>query len=131
MELPSSNAKNFFEEAKIKAYLSGRSAGIMAAMDVPGVIQSALDSPDLDDKLLGTLTALSEKPEGQMIKMFAPMMGIAEDEATGAAAVRLTAELGRGLNIVQGAGSELWTTVDEDGWVELGGRSVDDDSITV
>ncbi|MDJ0424409.1 PhzF family phenazine biosynthesis protein [Rhodococcus fascians] len=64
-------------------------------------------------------------------RMFAPMMGIAEDEATGAAAVRLTAELGRGLNIVQGAGSELSTTVDEDGWVELGGRSVDDDSITV
>ncbi|WP_206490615.1 PhzF family phenazine biosynthesis protein [Rhodococcus sp. KRD162] len=63
-------------------------------------------------------------------RMFAPMMGIAEDEATGAAAVRLTGELGRGLTIVQGVGSRLRTTID-DGWVELGGRSVSDPSITV
>ena len=38
--------------------------------------------------------------------------------------------LGRGLTIVQGAGSRLRTTID-DGWVELGGRSVNDPSITV
>ena len=64
-------------------------------------------------------------------RMFAPMMGIAEDEATGAAAVRLTSELGRGLNIVQGAGSRLQTTIDDDGWVELGGRTAADASISV
>ncbi|OZD09358.1 hypothetical protein CH275_03965 [Rhodococcus sp. 06-235-1A] len=62
-------------------------------------------------------------------RMFAPMMGIAEDEATGAAAVRLTGDLGRGLHIVQGAGSQLRTTIDDDGWVELGGRTVPDASI--
>lgn len=63
-------------------------------------------------------------------RMFAPMMGIAEDEATGAAAVRLTGELGRSLNIVQGAGSRLRTTIG-DGWVELGGRTAADASISV
>lgn len=63
-------------------------------------------------------------------RMFAPMMGIAEDEATGAAAVRLTGEIGRSLNIVQGAGSRLRTTIG-DGWVELGGRTEADASISV
>jgi predicted PhzF superfamily epimerase YddE/YHI9 len=42
-------------------------------------------------------------------RMFAPELGIREDEATGAAAVRLTAELGRDLEIVQGGGSILQT----------------------
>lgn len=63
-------------------------------------------------------------------RMFAPMMGIAEDEATGSAAVRITEKIGRGLHIVQGAGSELRTTID-DGWVELGGRTATDAPITV
>jgi predicted PhzF superfamily epimerase YddE/YHI9 len=58
-------------------------------------------------------------------RMFAPLMGIAEDEATGAAAVRLTARLGRDLTITQGRGSQL-TTSYADGWVTLGGRTVRD-----
>ncbi|MEU8898074.1 PhzF family phenazine biosynthesis protein [Nocardia sp. NPDC048505] len=57
-------------------------------------------------------------------RMFAPAMGIAEDEATGAAAVALTARLGRGLTITQGAGSQIFTEWDSDGWVRLGGRVV-------
>ncbi|MFJ5259358.1 PhzF family phenazine biosynthesis protein [Streptomyces sp. NPDC088387] len=48
--------------------------------------------------------------------------GIAEDEATGAAALQLTAHLGRALNITQGAGSQLLTAPQPEGWVELGGR---------
>lgn len=48
--------------------------------------------------------------------------GIAEDEATGAAALLLTAELGRALNITQGRGSQLLTAPAPDGTVELGGR---------
>ena len=39
--------------------------------------------------------------------MFAPRYGIAEDEATGAAAVRLVSRLGRPVTIRQGAGSLL------------------------
>jgi predicted PhzF superfamily epimerase YddE/YHI9 len=47
---------------------------------------------------------------------------ILEDEATGAAALLLTAELGRALNITQGRGSQLLTAPAPDGTVEVGGR---------
>ncbi|MDQ8701339.1 PhzF family phenazine biosynthesis protein [Streptomyces sp. LHD-70] len=48
--------------------------------------------------------------------------GIDEDEATGAAALLLTARLGRALNIRQGAGSQILTAPNPDGAVEVGGR---------
>ncbi|MGW7266299.1 PhzF family phenazine biosynthesis protein [Streptomyces sp. NPDC054842] len=48
--------------------------------------------------------------------------GVREDEATGAAALLLTARLGRALNIVQGAGSQILTAPQPGGWVEVGGR---------
>ncbi|WP_329121213.1 PhzF family phenazine biosynthesis protein [Streptomyces sp. NBC_01353] len=48
--------------------------------------------------------------------------GIDEDEATGAAALLLTAELGRALNITQGLGSQILTAPGPDGVIELGGR---------
>ncbi|MCM6774262.1 PhzF family phenazine biosynthesis protein [Nocardia sp. CDC159] len=59
-------------------------------------------------------------------RMFAPAMGIAEDEATGAAAVAITGLLRRGLIITQGRGSQIFTEWDSDGWVRLGGRVVPD-----
>ncbi|MFF9648853.1 PhzF family phenazine biosynthesis protein [Streptomyces sp. NPDC014622] len=48
--------------------------------------------------------------------------GIVEDEATGAAALLLSAELGRALNITQGRGSQILTAPASDGTVEIGGR---------
>ncbi|MEU9533952.1 PhzF family phenazine biosynthesis protein [Streptomyces sp. NPDC048213] len=50
--------------------------------------------------------------------------GIAEDEATGAAALLLSAHLGRALNITQGRGSQILTAPAPDGTVEIGGRVV-------
>ncbi|MFE5400892.1 PhzF family phenazine biosynthesis protein [Streptomyces sp. NPDC056580] len=50
--------------------------------------------------------------------------GIDEDEATGAAALLLTEELGRALNITQGRGSQILTAPQPHGWVEVGGRVV-------
>jgi len=50
--------------------------------------------------------------------------GIEEDEATGAAALLLTARLDRALNITQGTGSQLLTAPQPEGWVEVGGRVV-------
>lgn len=47
---------------------------------------------------------------------------IVEDEATGAAALLLSAELGRALNITQGRGSQILTAPAPDGTVEIGGR---------
>lgn len=48
--------------------------------------------------------------------------GIDEDEATGAAALLLTHELGRALNITQGRGSQILTAPGPDGWIEVAGR---------
>ncbi|MFJ1592678.1 PhzF family phenazine biosynthesis protein [Kitasatospora albolonga] len=48
--------------------------------------------------------------------------GIVEDEATGAAALLLSAHLGRALNITQGRGSQILTAPAPDGTVEVGGR---------
>jgi predicted PhzF superfamily epimerase YddE/YHI9 len=63
------------------------------------------------------------EPEGTIrSRMFAPAMGIPEDEATGSAATQLTARLGRPLHITQGAGSELLTTVVSPTAVTVGGR---------
>ena len=63
-------------------------------------------------------------------RMFAPALGIIEDEATGAAAVALTARLGRDLRIRQGEGSELATAIVGDGLVRVGGRTVYDRTIS-
>jgi predicted PhzF superfamily epimerase YddE/YHI9 len=57
-------------------------------------------------------------------RYFAGGYGVAEDEATGAAAVLITDRLGRGLEIHQGRGSRLSTRLGPDGTVELGGRVV-------
>lgn len=50
--------------------------------------------------------------------------GIDEDEATGAAALVLTAHLGRALTITQGRGSRLLTGPRPGGLIEVGGRVV-------
>lgn len=58
-------------------------------------------------------------------RVFAPNLGVREDEATGAAAVRMTEHLSRDLTIVQGQGSIIETTWSPDGWVRVAGRVID------
>ncbi len=70
--------------------------------------------------------AWSEEPSGSLrSRMFAPTLGIREDQATGSAAVALTGLLRRDLDITQGAGCRLTTR-----WLgelaEVGGRTVRD-----
>ncbi|MFG2889387.1 PhzF family phenazine biosynthesis protein [Streptomyces sp. NPDC048248] len=48
--------------------------------------------------------------------------GIVEDEATGAAALLLTHELGRALDVRQGIGSQILTRPHPDGAIAVGGR---------
>jgi predicted PhzF superfamily epimerase YddE/YHI9 len=60
-------------------------------------------------------------------RYFAPGLGIAEDEATGAAAVVLTDRLGRAVAIRQGRGSRLSARPGPDGTVDVGGRTVLDE----
>ncbi|WP_210493890.1 PhzF family phenazine biosynthesis protein [Patulibacter sp. SYSU D01012] len=55
-------------------------------------------------------------------RVFAAGVGVPEDEATGAAALRLTAHLGRAVTIHQGAGSVIAAEPLDDGRVRVGGR---------
>lgn len=64
-------------------------------------------------------------------RMFAPDLGVPEDEATGAAALRITEHLRRDLHITQGRGSRLVTHIEPDGWIEVGGRVRRDSPVTV
>jgi predicted PhzF superfamily epimerase YddE/YHI9 len=69
------------------------------------------------------LWAWVDRTEGRIrSRMFAPEMGIVEDQATGAAAIALTVRQQRDLDITQGRGSRLYTKSDGDRWARLGGR---------
>nr|WP_275402385.1 PhzF family phenazine biosynthesis protein [Streptomyces sp. SID13031] len=73
-----------------------------------------------------------DEPAGTIrSRMFAPVMGVPEDEATGSAATQLTARLGRNLHIIQGTGSHLHTTLLPDSWTTVGGRVVAEPSRVV
>ena len=58
------------------------------------------------------------------MRVFPVSLGIVEDEATGAAAPRLGALLGRELTIRQGRGSIMRVRPGSDGFVHVGGRVV-------
>jgi predicted PhzF superfamily epimerase YddE/YHI9 len=69
------------------------------------------------DEAAGTIRARS----------FVPGAGVAEDEATGSAALTLCASIGRAIAIHQGHGSVLLARPRADGWAEVGGRVVLDE----
>jgi predicted PhzF superfamily epimerase YddE/YHI9 len=69
------------------------------------------------DEVAGTIRARS----------FAPQTGIAEDEATGSAALALCARLDRPITIHQGRGSVLLCRPTGDGWAEVGGTTTLDE----
>ena len=89
--------------------------------DVPEL--DATDEPDdvyawaWIDESAGTIRARS----------FAAGAGIAEDEATGSAALALCARLGRPIAVHQGHGSVLLARPGADGWAEVGGHVVLDE----
>jgi predicted PhzF superfamily epimerase YddE/YHI9 len=64
-------------------------------------------------------------------RMFAPHLGVPEDEATGAAALAITARLAQDLEITQGRGSRISTRLLADGFVEIGGRTAADPPLTL
>lgn len=67
--------------------------------------------------------AWEDEPAGRLrARVFPNGIGIAEDEATGAAALQFGALLGRPLVIRQGEGSELHVRPGGDGTVAVGGR---------
>ena len=88
---------------------------------------SATDPDEYSDDVEHYLWTWLDEPAGTIrSRMFAPRLGIREDEATGAAAVRITEYLSRDLTIVQGQGSIIQTTWSAEGWVQVAGRVADD-----
>jgi predicted PhzF superfamily epimerase YddE/YHI9 len=83
----------------------------------------ALDGPPGGHDLIGAWAWLDEAAGTVRARVFPVRLGIAEDEATGSAAVRLGARLGRELDIRQGRGSRILSRPRDDGWVEIGGRT--------
>ena len=65
---------------------------------------------------------LGEEERTVRARGFFPAEGIVEDEATGSAALRIGAFVGRPLEIRQGEGSLLHARPGPDGTVEVGGR---------
>jgi len=82
----------------------------------------ALDGSPRSDAEVGMWAWIDEDGGVVRERVFAEPFGIPEDEATGAAAVALTARLGRPLDIRQGRGSRILTRPLEDGMVEIAGR---------
>jgi predicted PhzF superfamily epimerase YddE/YHI9 len=85
------------------------------------------DPNDYSEDVEHYVWAWIDKGEGSIrSRMFASHLGIPEDEATGAAAVRITDYLSRDLAIMQGKGSQIRTFWNPEGWVKVAGRVVDD-----
>jgi predicted PhzF superfamily epimerase YddE/YHI9 len=86
-----------------------------------------LEGPPAGEDMVGVWAWLDEPAGVIRERVFVPGLGIAEDEATGAAAVLLGAQLGRELDIRQGKGSRIVATPLDNGMVEIGGRVELDD----
>jgi predicted PhzF superfamily epimerase YddE/YHI9 len=78
------------------------------------------------------LWAWTDQGAGELYsRMFAPAMGIVEDQATGAAAIGLTGIQQRNLSITQGEGSRIVTTWEGEGWATVGGLVVEEPSRSI
>lgn len=82
----------------------------------------ALDPADRDGGWEAAWAWEDEAAGRVRARVFVHEAGIPEDEATGSAALRLGAAVGRPIRIRQGAGSELLARPADDGRVEVGGR---------
>ena len=107
------------------AYVTGRPEWAppfrWAELDTPAEVD-ALEGPPSEDDLVGLYAW--EDDATVRARVFPLRLGIDEDEATGAAAVRLGALVGRPFTIRQGKGSEIEVLPRADGTVEIGGRVV-------
>ncbi|MBS4730003.1 PhzF family phenazine biosynthesis protein [Mycobacterium sp. SM1] len=99
-----------------------------AVHDLDSLDELAAANPaDFPDDIQHYLWTWTDQSAGALrARMFAANVGIPEDEATGAAAVRITDYLSRDLTIIQGKGSVIRTTWSPEGWVQVAGRVVSD-----
>ena len=96
----------------------------------PEEVTSA-DPDDYSDDVAHYIWAWIDEQRGHVrSRMFIADLGVAEDEATGSAAARITDILSRDLTITQGKGSVIHTWWSPEGWVKVGGRVVDDGAVS-
>jgi predicted PhzF superfamily epimerase YddE/YHI9 len=89
----------------------------------PAEVDALEGAPEGED-LVGVWAWIDEAAGRVRERVFPNEAGIAEDEATGLAAIQLCARLGREIEIRQGEGSRLAARPLGDGRVEVGGRVV-------
>jgi predicted PhzF superfamily epimerase YddE/YHI9 len=82
----------------------------------------ALDGAPAPYGIAACWSWVDEQAGVMRLRVFAPIENIHEDEATGAAAVRLGDKLGRRIEIRQGQGSVLYARPGPDGSVDVAGR---------
>jgi predicted PhzF superfamily epimerase YddE/YHI9 len=87
----------------------------------------ALDGPPEGADLVLAWAWIDEAAGKVRARAFGRRIGIVEDEATGSAATKLAAHAGRPVEIRQGRGSRIRARPADDGYVEIGGRSVLDE----
>lgn len=80
------------------------------------------EGPPARRGVLGVWAWLDEREGVIRQRVFSPRGGFDEEEATGAAAIRLSAMLDRSLDIRQGRGSRIVARPVVEGMVEVGGR---------
>jgi predicted PhzF superfamily epimerase YddE/YHI9 len=88
-------------------------------LESPAAVE-ALEGPPGGHDHLGIWASVDERTV--RARVFPVRYGIAEDEATGSAALALAAQLGRAVTIVQGRGSILLARPVDGGRAEVGGR---------
>jgi predicted PhzF superfamily epimerase YddE/YHI9 len=88
----------------------------------PAGVEALTGPPDGHD-LVGVWAWEDEEAGYVRARVFPVRLGIDEDEATGAHAVRLAARLGQTIIIRQGEGSLIFADPQPDGTVEIGGRT--------
>jgi len=87
-----------------------------------------LRGPLAEDQDATQLWAWENEEDGRVrARTFAARFGIAEDEATGSAAMRLAAALGRSLVITHGSGSVVLAKPGPPGTADVGGWVVEDE----
>jgi predicted PhzF superfamily epimerase YddE/YHI9 len=91
-------------------------------LESPAEVDALTGPPDGHD--LAGAWAWEDEAAGRVrVRVFPVRLGIEEDEATGAHAVRMAAFLDRPLTINQGEGSVIVAEPQPDGSVEIGGRT--------
>jgi len=95
-------------------------------LDSPAQVDALSGAPGGHDHL-GAWAWIDEHAGTIRARVFPVRYGIAEDEATGSAALILCAQLERPIDVRQGRGSRIQARPLGDGYVEVGGTSVLDE----